>query len=191
MRYGKEHKAATRRRIVEASGRRFKQDGLDGSGVATLMRDAGLTNGAFYAHFASKDDLVETVVAQQLADQRAHFGDRSPGRSGVAQFIRDYLSPDHRDAPEHGCPSAALLDEIGRSGDAVKQAYTDGLLAIVDDIAARIAPDEPESARMTALGLFASLLGTLQLARSLTDRQLSDAMLEQGVRNALAVLDSV
>ena len=70
VRYGKEHKQATRRRIIETAGRRFKRDGIDGSGVATLMADAGLTNGAFYAHFASKDDLVATAVADQLREQR-------------------------------------------------------------------------------------------------------------------------
>ena len=63
MRYGKENKESTRRRIIESAGRRFKQDGIDGSGIATLMNDAGLTNGAFYAHFASNDDLVATAVA--------------------------------------------------------------------------------------------------------------------------------
>jgi TetR/AcrR family transcriptional repressor of nem operon len=62
-RYGKEHKQATRQRIIEAAGQRFKQDGIDGSGIAALMADAGLTNGAFYAHFASKEDLVASVIA--------------------------------------------------------------------------------------------------------------------------------
>ena len=66
MRYGKDHKQATRQRIVEAAGRRFKQDGIDGAGVATVMSDAGLTNGAFYAHFESKEDLVANVLADQL-----------------------------------------------------------------------------------------------------------------------------
>src|SRR6187200_1020720 len=69
MRYSKGHKQATRERIVEAAGRRFKQDGIDGAGIATLMSDAGLTNGAFYAHFASKDDLVATTVTDQLRQQ--------------------------------------------------------------------------------------------------------------------------
>jgi len=70
VRYGKERKQATRLRIIETAGRRFKTDGIDGSGVATLMADAGLTNGAFYAHFASKEDLVATAVADQLREQR-------------------------------------------------------------------------------------------------------------------------
>ena len=66
MRYGKDQKQATRERILQTAGRRFKQDGIDGAGVATLMSDAGLTNGAFYAHFASKEDLVANVLADQL-----------------------------------------------------------------------------------------------------------------------------
>jgi AcrR family transcriptional regulator len=65
-RYSPEHKEATRRRMIEAAGRRFKSDGIDGSGIATLVAEAGLTNGAFYGHFASKDDLVASVVTQQL-----------------------------------------------------------------------------------------------------------------------------
>ena len=69
MRYSKDHKQATRQRILEGAGRRFKQDGIDGAGVAAVMSDAGLTNGAFYAHFASKEDLVATAVAEQLRAQ--------------------------------------------------------------------------------------------------------------------------
>src|SRR4030095_2608807 len=87
-RYGKEHKQATRQRIIETAGRRFKRDGIDGSGIATLMADAALTNGAFYAHFASKQDLVATAVANQLRDQRASIGALAPGRAGVEQYMR-------------------------------------------------------------------------------------------------------
>ena len=73
MRYNKDHKQATRQRILEAAGRRFKQEGIDGAGVAAVMSDAGLTNGAFYAHFASKEDLVANVLADQLRTQRQSF----------------------------------------------------------------------------------------------------------------------
>ena len=95
-RYGSEHKEAARRRIVEAAGRRLKRDGIDGSGVATLMADAGLTNGAFYAHFASKDDLVAAVVEDQC--QPSASVPRDPAdRAGLEHFVREYLSPEHRD----------------------------------------------------------------------------------------------
>jgi TetR/AcrR family transcriptional regulator, transcriptional repressor for nem operon len=189
-RYGKQHKQATRRRIIETAGRRFKRDGIDGSGIATLMADAGLTNGAFYAHFASKQDLVATAVADQLRDQRASVSGLAPGRAGVDQYVRAYLSVEHRDNPDDGCPSAALLDEIGRCTPATKQAYTDGLLVVIDDIAARLAPDDPPSARAKTLSVFALLVGTLQLSRALADRQLADEILEQGIHNALTLLDA-
>jgi AcrR family transcriptional regulator len=189
-RYGKEHKQATRQRILETAGRRLKRDGIDGSGIATLMADAGLTNGAFYAHFASKDDLVATAVADQLRAQRASIGTLAPGRAGVEQYVRAYLSVEHRDNPHDGCPSAALLDEIGRCTQATKQAYTDGLLAVIDDLTARLAPDDPPSARAKTLSVFALLVGTLQLSRALADRQLADQVLEQGIDNALTLLDA-
>jgi TetR/AcrR family transcriptional regulator, transcriptional repressor for nem operon len=182
-RYSSEHKEATRRRIVEAAGRRFKRDGIDGSGIATLMADAGLTNG----HFDAKDDLVATTVADQLREQRETYW-QQPG-AGVEQLVREYLSVRHRDDLEHGCPSAALLDEIGRCPAATKRAYTDGVLAIADEIAARLAPDNPEAARATTLSLFAQLIGTLQLSRALADRQLADEVLERGINNALALLN--
>jgi AcrR family transcriptional regulator len=187
-RYGKQHKQATRRRILEAAGRRLKRDGIDGAGIATLMADAGLTNGAFYAHFASKDDLVATAVADQLRNQRESLGTLAPGRAGVEQYVREYLSVQHRDNPDDGCPSAALLDEIGRCTQATKRAYTDGLLAMVDDIAARLAPQDPPSARAKTLSVFALMVGTLQLSRALADRQLADQVLDQGIHNALALL---
>jgi AcrR family transcriptional regulator len=190
VRYGKEHKQATRRRIVEAAGRRLKRDGIDGSGVSTLMADAGLTNGAFYAHFASKEDLVATAVADQLREQAEGLEALAPGRAGVEQIVRAYLSPEHRDHPGDGCPSAALLDEIARCADATKRAYTDGVLAVIDTIAARLAPHDPRSARVTTLSVYALMVGTLQLSRALADRQLADAVLEQGIQNALGVLDA-
>ena len=190
MRYGTEHKQATRRRIIETAGRWLKRDGIDGSGVATLMADAGLTNGAFYAHFVSKEDLVATAVADQLREQREGLSAVAPGRAGVEQYVRAYLSAEHRDNPADGRPSAALLDEIGRGTDAIKGAYTDGLLSVIDDIAARLDPDDPPSARVKTLSVFAMMVGTLQLSRALADRQLADAVLDQGLQNALALLDA-
>ena len=189
-RYRNEHKQATRQRIIETAGCRLKRDGIDGSGVATLMADAGLTNGAFYAHFASKDDLVATAVADQLREQRESLSAVAPGRAGAEQYVREYLSVQHRDNPGDGCPSAALLDEIGRCTDATRQVYTDGLLAVIDDVAARLAPHNPQSARAKTLSDFALMAGTLQLSRALADRQLADEVLEQGIQNALALLDA-
>ena len=187
-RYAKDHKQATRQRIIEAAGSRLKRDGIDGSGIATLMADAGLTNGAFYAHFESKDDLVAQTVAEQLRGQRQLFRALPPGRAGLEQLIRAYLSVEHRDNPDSGCPSAALLDEIGRSTGTTRRAYTDGLVSVIDDLAARLPSNDPDQSRVQALSVFALLVGTLQVSRALADRQLADDVLEQGIQNALALL---
>lgn len=188
-RYDAEHKAETRRRIIESAGRRLKQDGVDGSGIATLMSDAGLTNGAFYAHFESKGDLVANVVADQLATQRAVLDSLPEGVAALEEFVRDYLAPGHRDNPGAGCPSAALLDEIGRCDHAVRESYTEGMQSIVDVIAAHLSPDDPSAARARALGLFTVLVATLQLARAVSDRELSNGILESGIQTARLLLD--
>jgi AcrR family transcriptional regulator len=188
VRYTNEHKQMTRQRIIEKAGHRFKQDGIDGSGISTLMSDAKLTNGAFYAHFASKDDLVANVVANELRMQVARYDTLRPGRQGLEDLIREYLSPEHRDHPGAGCPSAALLDEIGRCDDVTKQVYTDGARDIVGEIAARLKPADPLSARGKAIGLYTMMVGTLQLSRALSDRKFADEVLEQGIENALTFM---
>ncbi len=187
-RYSSKHKETTRQRIIETAGRRLKQDGIDGSGIATLMADAGLTNGAFYAHFDSKDDLVATVVGDQLGRQASEFSELPGGRAGLEVFVGEYLSPAHRDHPDIGCPSAALLDEVGRCPESTKAAYTAGAMAILGEICTRLRPGDPESVRGTALALFTMLVGSMQLARAVDDKQLSNDVLDHGVRNARALI---
>jgi TetR/AcrR family transcriptional repressor of nem operon len=187
-RYGKEHKDVTRRRIVESAGRRLKKDGLDGSGVATLMADAGLTNGAFYAHFESKDALIAATITDQLQEQRVLLRQLAGEPDGFTRFVHGYLSPRHRDDVEGGCPSGALLDEVARSSPAIRGAYSAGLLGVADDLAALMAPGAPAGGRRTALGCIAILVGSLQLARALDDPQESAAVLAEGVRSIAALL---
>src|SRR5436190_14972341 len=177
MRYSEDHKHETRKRILEVAGRRFKKDGIDGSGVATLMADAGLTNGAFYGHFSSKEDLVANVLADQLRTQRKSFDDQPSDRAGLEAFVRSYLSAEHRDRFADGCPSAALLDEIARRPTDTRDVFTAEVMGVVDDIASRLDPADVEAARAPVLTVFGLMVGTLQLARALTDRDLSDRVL--------------
>jgi len=184
-RYAPEHKEATRRRMIETAGRRFKRDGIDGAGIATLVADAGLTNGAFYGHFSSKDDLIATVVTDQLSRQLAMLESLPLGWAPLEAFVRDYLSPTHRDNPADGCPSAALLDEIGRADAVVRDAYTAGIRPLLELVARRLDHLPEGLARERATGLLTLLFSTLQLARAVTDRKLSDQILAAGVQNAL------
>jgi TetR/AcrR family transcriptional regulator, transcriptional repressor for nem operon len=189
-RYDAEHKAETRRRIIDTASARFKQDGIDSSGIATLMSDAGLTNGAFYAHFPSKTDLVANVMADQLRIQQEVLSELPSGRAAIEEYVREYLSPYHRDHPESGCPNAALLDEVGRCDEAVRRSYTEGVQAVVDTIAAQLSPAAASAARATALGLFTLLVATLQLARAVSDPTLSVEILASGITNARKLLDA-
>src|SRR2546423_1920500 len=123
MRYAKGHKDTSHQRIVNAAARKFRRQGIAATGMTGIMAEAGLTNGGFYSHFRSKNDLVreglEWALDEQL--QRLAEGDAS-GR--LREVIRSYLSTEHRDHPDAGCASAALLPEIGRQSRAVRKAYT-------------------------------------------------------------------
>lgn len=186
-RYDSGHKDATRQRLIECAGRRFKVDGFDGAGIAALVGDAGLTNGAFYGHFSSKDDLIAAVVAQQLNASAANIESLPSGSGGTLEFLRAYLSVEHRDNPAEGCPSAALLDEIPRRDDATRTAYTAGVEAIITAIAARLSPGDPSAATDRAVGIYAVLVGSLQIARAVNDPAMSERILASAYDNALTL----
>jgi len=186
-RYSSEHKEQTRRRMIATAGRRFKSDGIDGSGIATLVADAGLTNGAFYGHFASKSDLVASVVTQQLMDQVAIVNSLPAGLASVEAFLRQYLSPAHRDDVAGGCPSAALLDEIGRCDVKIREAYTDGAASMIQAIARHLDDGDPQRTDERAIGLFTLIVGSLQAARAVTDPELSDRMLAAAYAGAMTL----
>lgn len=186
-RYSPEHKEATRRRMIETAGRRLKSDGIDGSGIATLVADAGLTNGAFYGHFASKEDLVASVVTQQLTDQVAVVDALPAGLASVEAFLREYLSAEHRDDPAEGCPSAALLDEIGRCDATTRDAYTDGARSMIEAISRHLDEGDAQQTDERSIGIFTLLVGSLQLARAVTDAELSDRILAAAYTQAMTI----
>ena len=189
-RYRPDHKEATRRRMIDASARRFKCDGFDGAGISTLVGDAGLTNGAFYGHFASKDDLIATVVGEQIGAQVVIVESLPPGLESLKAFVGEYLSPKHRDDPGDGCPSAALLDEITRQSHAAREAYTEGAKGMIAAIARLLDSADAHTAQDRAIGLYTLLVSSLQLSRAVTDRKLSDRILASAYRNAMALIGS-
>jgi TetR/AcrR family transcriptional regulator, transcriptional repressor for nem operon len=112
-----------------------------------------------------------------------------PDQDGLEAFVRFYRSAEHRDQCADDCPSAALRDEIVRRPDATRQVFTDELMGVIDDVAARLDPTDVAAARTDALTVFGLMVGTLQVVRALTDRDLSDQLLARGVQTALALLD--
>jgi TetR/AcrR family transcriptional regulator, transcriptional repressor for nem operon len=185
MRYEKGRKDASRSRIMEVAADRFRADGIAASGLATIMSDAGLTNGAFYPHFQSKAELVRESVVAALEDQSAQMSELIAA-GGPEMAIDAYLSPAHRDNPAEGCASAALLPELARQPPATREAYTDSFLSLVRHVSAALPQTkDPEG---VALGVFATLIGALQLARAVEGTELSDRILAAGAAAARALI---
>lgn len=177
MRYEKGRKDASRDRIVEVAAERFRGDGIAASGLAAIMGDAGLTNGAFYPHFRSKAELIrESLVAAMEAQSQQLQEVLAAG--GPEMGIAVYLSAEHRDNPGTGCASAALLPELARQPPETREVYTERLLVLVRQLSAALPQTrDPEGA---AMGVFATLIGTLQLARAVAGTDLSDRILAAG-----------
>ena len=185
MRYDKGRKDASRSRIMEVASHRFRGDGIAASGLASIMSDAGMTNGAFYPHFQSKADLVRESMASALETQSQQLQE-ALASGGLELAMAMYLSPEHRDHPEIGCASAALLPEIARQPPETRALYTEKLLTLVHQLAKDLPPHtrDPEG---VALGVFAALIGALQLARAVEGTELSDRILAAGADAARAL----
>jgi AcrR family transcriptional regulator len=189
MRYDKGHSDLTRARIVDVASRQFRQDGVAATGLAGIMSDAGLTNGAFYTHFGSKEDLVREVLFNALGKREKTLRTALEGGAGLEAAIRDYLSPRHRDNPGSGCPTAALVAEISRHPKTTRDAFTGKISEFIALIAARLRAGTASERRRNAVAIYGMMVGTLQLARAVNDKRLSDEILESGVSTALALAD--
>src|SRR5947209_11080659 len=163
MRYEKGRKDASRRKIIEVASERFRSDGIAATGLAAVMADAGLTNGAFYPHFKSKADLVRESVAAAMDDQCMTLR-QIIAEGGLEAALGSYLSPEHRDSPESGCTLAALLPELARQPLDTRSVYMERFLQAADEIARALPPEVGDSTDV-AIAVYATLIGTLQLAR--------------------------
>ncbi|MDK4724197.1 TetR family transcriptional regulator [Rhizobium sp. CNPSo 3968] len=190
MRFEKGHKETTRRRIVEVAAKRFRGDGAAASGLAGIMTEAGLTNGAFYAHFDSKESLVKEAMVTALTHQREILDKALNDQLGLESIIRNYLNIDHMLGRENGCPSAALLPEIARQPEPTREAYGVELGKYTESLASRLPSSSSSPAREKARAIFALMVGTLQIARAISDPSEAAALLEAGVQAALTLARS-
>jgi TetR/AcrR family transcriptional regulator, transcriptional repressor for nem operon len=169
MRYPAKETAARHERIVKEASRLFRERGFENVTVGEVMQAAGLTHGAFYAHFGSKQELEEAAVAygqRVSADRARSYGATKRGRR---IFADRYLSLRHRDNPGDGCTMAALAHEVARSTPELKAAFEKGF----EEILAAQGGDRKESIFQTA-----ALLGGVALARAVQNARLSDEILE-------------
>jgi TetR/AcrR family transcriptional regulator, transcriptional repressor for nem operon len=189
MRYSKEHKLETHARIVKKASVRLREKGAHGIGVADLMKDAGLTHGGFYAHFASREALVVEAFAYAMdrSTERWHkLAEQTPPEKRLSTIVESYLTPVHRDDPGHGCAIPALSAEIARESPKTRKAFAAKLEQMIEMIAAQI-PDVPrKAARKQAMASLATMMGTLVLARVAGNGEFSDEILAAGRDTVLA-----
>jgi TetR/AcrR family transcriptional regulator, transcriptional repressor for nem operon len=186
-RYDKGHRDTTRRHIIDVASSQFRESGIAAVGLAGIMAEAGLTNGAFYTHFASKEDLVRAVLIDALERRGQRHKDNLANGVALEAMIRDYLSPRHRDRAGAGCPTAALVAEIARHPKATRDAFTEKTSEIIGLMAAQMPECPVAERRRRAIAVYATMVGALQLARAVSDRQLSEEILENAVGSALAL----
>jgi TetR/AcrR family transcriptional regulator, transcriptional repressor for nem operon len=167
MRYPKDHKDASRQRLIELSGSHAKQHGFNESGMASLAASAGVTTGALYKHFDGKADLFAAVITVELQRTAKMYGGFDPAdEANVARSLAGYLSLQHVRHPERGCPLPSLTPEIARADEAAKAAYQAGLLAIHAKLRRLTTSSED------AWTLMAQNVGAVMLARALHDERL-------------------
>jgi TetR/AcrR family transcriptional repressor of nem operon len=188
-----EQKRLNREKIVRAAGEGFRLHGVDGIGIQELMKSAGMTNGGFYNHFASKEDLVLEVYRQGFTDSLAVLAAIREAHPRSAQaalndMVDGYVTAAHRDHPEVGCPSAALAVDAGRHGTPPQTEYRHGLEEYISAITEMVldrahqAGTEPTAAeaREQAVALFSQMVGALIVSRAVAeaDPALSDEILK-------------
>ncbi len=190
MRYEKGHKELTRKRILEIASRRFRKEGIDAVGLASLMSDAGLTHGGFYNHFKSKEELVAAALADSFQEPAGKPNERASTEKygALERFVRTYLHPKHRDNPDKGCAIAAAATEIARHSESTRKVIDEKIEKLLTYIGENLPTDfSAEEKRQTAMNIFSVLVGALQLSRITLDREKSDQILQGGIAAALAL----
>ncbi len=178
-------KEITHERIVEVAARAIRRSGYDGTGVADIMKEAGLTHGGFYAHFPSREALLAEAAdragseAVALSEQIAAS---VPPEQALPSMVRAYLSKEHREAIETGCPVSALGSEMPRQAPVVRRAATRRIKEMIDVVARQLPDWGQPGAHEQALMTVATMVGTMVLARAVDDPKLSDSFLEAALK---------
>jgi TetR/AcrR family transcriptional repressor of nem operon len=179
MRVSREQAALNRERVLDTAARLFRERGFRGVGVAEVMQEAGLTHGAFYGQFGSKEDLMAEAVVRayaQLEERWREAARRTPD-DPLEGVVSAYVSALHRDRPAEGCVMAALGAEASREGSALRHAITEGTRGQLEALSRLASGQTARARRRRAAASLATMVGALVLARVLDDEALSGEIL--------------
>jgi TetR/AcrR family transcriptional regulator, transcriptional repressor for nem operon len=183
MRYGPEHKGEVRQKIVRDASRRVRAEGITGAAVSAVMKDAGLTHGGFYKHFGSKDELLMESVGEafrEMEDRLVQAGERSKPGTAWRAIVKVYLSAEHCDHAEWGCPLAAMGPELARADKAMKAPLVGELMRYKSRMLPFMPGRRTADKEMAFFSIFSTMIGAIEIARMLPE----PAMREKVLANA-------
>lgn len=173
MRYQPEHKVEVRRKILKDASRRVRAEGITGVAVSSVMRDAGLTHGGFYKHFGSKDDLLTAALSeafQEVADRLTQAAKKSDPATAWKAIVNAYLSPEHCDHAECGCPLAALAPELARADHEMKAPIRGELIKYKNRMLPLMPGRRVADKERAFFAIFSTMIGAVAIARILPDQ---------------------
>jgi TetR/AcrR family transcriptional repressor of nem operon len=172
MRYRREHKAEVHQEIVKDASRRVRAEGLDGAAVAAVMQDTGLTHGGFYKHFRNKDELLLESLREAFGEIIAWLtqaAEQARPESAWKAIVKTYLSAEHCDHPEHGCPLTALAPELARAGKDICGRMFMEMINYKDQML-RFMPGRRVAEKERAFFvIFSTMIGAVEMARMIPD----------------------
>jgi TetR/AcrR family transcriptional regulator, transcriptional repressor for nem operon len=181
MRYVAGHKDRTRARVLKEAAKAIRAEGPHRIGVAGVMAEAGLTHGGFYAHFASKDELVVAAMAQMFDEAVANFERLTGGKPpalALRTYVDSYLSVKHKDARDSGCPLSSLAADLPRLDPPAREVFALGLSRLSGALANLLFALKGGDCEPLALSALAEMVGALALARGVDDPRQSKVILK-------------
>jgi TetR/AcrR family transcriptional repressor of nem operon len=184
MRVSRIQAEENRQNVINVASRLFRSRGFDGIGLKDLMEAAGLTQGAFYKQFESKEDLAAQASARALesATLRWSTAIAANPEDPLGAVMGFYLSTGHRDEKMDGCPIVALGSDVARQSSEVKASFEGGIKAHVEILSRLIAETSDEESRSKAMAILSTMVGALTLSRVVNDPDLAQAFLETASR---------
>jgi TetR/AcrR family transcriptional repressor of nem operon len=189
MRVSRTKAAQNRQTVIDVASRLFRQHGFDGIGLKDLMKGAGLTQGAFYKQFASKEHLAAQASERALESvshrwtETAEANPKDPLRAMVAL----YLSVEHRAETRDGCPIVSLGADAARQGSQVKASFETGIKARLDILSGWIGESDDDESRDKATVILSTMVGAMVLSRAVNDEQLSKQFLQAAAKSVMGL----
>ena len=187
MRVSRIQAEENRQKVIDVASRLFREHGFDGIGLKDLMEGAGLTHGAFYKQFASKDDLAAQASRRALESASGRWSAAAAAnpQDPLGAVIAFYLSMEHRAERMDGCPVVALGADAARQSAEVKASFEAGIRGYLEMFGRLLGEAEGEEPSGKAMAILSTMVGAVVLSRAVNDERLSKQFLQAAAESAL------